>query len=210
MKHFTILRVFLASLSLLPLLCTGCMDLFDDEEVKVKLIYEYEIDGGEYAVFKTEEYTYDTTAVLQFKEVPVREGYTFMGWKYLSEIYPVGADIPLVMKNNITLQALWEENLLEGSGIEIIWNDSLDPDELFKYTVSGDNKNEVTFTAKTGYKKYAWWISNCPTAPKKEAEENIFVWDTSTEVKGTYYVMLMVTDENGDNRASSMIVIVDK
>ena len=209
MKNNKISRLFAAAVFAPLLMFTGCMDLYDDEEVKLTITYE---SGYDSTVLKSETYIYGADVALDFLNKPVRDGYTFTGW--YEPVSNISYAVPsaeseaksIILTKNITLRAEWLENALEGSGINIVWDDEYNDIELFSCVVSGDKGNIVTFTSKTDHEKYSWWLSNKTDV---QSTDKSFVWNTDGEKTGTYYVTLVVSDGT-DSRASSMIVVVNK
>ena len=206
MKHLFLNRkIISAALVSCLVLFAGCMDLFDDEEAKVKIVYETETDDGSYAVLKADEFTFNTTASVSFADIPVRDGYTFAGWKNISEnlIYTAGDDVSFVIKNDLILRAYWEEN---GLDFEIDWSKYEKIQNLLgEPDIVGENNNIVKFTAPTGYSKYEWRIDG-ETQP---VDTNVFEWNTS-EKAGIYLVTLEVTDANGETLATSKNIEISK
>ncbi len=207
MKHLFLNRkIISAALVSCLVLFAGCMDLFDDEEVKLKITYEYETDSGNYAVLKTDEFIFNTTAAVSFADVPLRDGYTFAGWKNISEniTYKTGENVSFVITNDMILRAVWDENELDfdidWSKYEKIKNLIGEPD------IVGDNNNIVKFTAPDSYNKYEWRINGSQQAE----DSNIFEWDTSGEAAGSYLVTLKVTDANGEILVTSKNIEISK
>ena len=143
-------------------------------------------------------------------EIPVRTGYTFLGWTTsttdTSAVTYSAGDKFKIGTASVTLYARWTKNALPGGNITITKNEYSDM-VIFYYELTGTNKNELTFTGANGYSSYTWWIGNSESAVSTEKTYN---WDTSTVLAGTYDVTLIATDSNGSPRSQTMTIVIGK
>ncbi|WP_294429090.1 InlB B-repeat-containing protein [uncultured Treponema sp.] len=158
----------------------------------------------------TKTYAYGSSVTVDFETVPSLDGYTFIGWfdGANNVLYKSSDEVKyFIVTSHVVLRAQWLENSIDGSGIDIIWDDSYSDIELFSCKISGEKGEVLTFTPKQEYESCSWWISN---SQDKKSTDKIFVWNTSEEKAGTYYVTLVASDGSDSYRASSMIVVVHK
>lgn len=102
-------------------------------------------------------------------------------------------------------------NLFDKTEVATAWTDeggiTIDVEyfvdmDLFTYKKSG---NSVTFTATADHTSYTWWISNDSVGNEKS-----YVWDTSVESDGQYYVTLVVTESDSTTKSATLVVNVHK
>lgn len=120
-------------------------------------------------------------ATITAPENPTKEGYSFVEW-----IPEIPSNIP---SEDTTYKVLWEENSI---GIIVQAPVQSDIPNLEKPIISGTT---VTFEVPEEYVSYSWHIDG---VLQDNENAQIFILDTTNLSAKSYYIMLVVTDENNN------------
>ncbi|MCR5724945.1 MAG: InlB B-repeat-containing protein [Treponema sp.] len=201
--------------AILVLCAVGCMDLYDDEEVSTVLPFTVTYSDGaedeEISVPAAGIYETGATVTVSF-EHGERNGYTFLGWldnsgKTYSENGTTSFSMPA---ENVMLIAKWQENAIQGGGIEMEVSTVTDPSRLFAGTPSSAG-SIVTFTCRSGY-TYSWLCEGVPVTVTSGAvdpvlETQTFTWDISSASCGENCITLIAKDDESGTVYSATIYI---
>ena len=92
---------------------TGCVDLFDDNEIKTTLTVRFDKNGGQ-GTMEPQVFKYGETKALSANTF-TNPGYTFLGWSESSsaEIAQWGDKAQFSPSNDVTLFAIWKNTLVK-------------------------------------------------------------------------------------------------
>ena len=116
MKSLKISRLVMIFVSVLPLALTGCMDLYDDEEVPTDFIVTFDGNGGSFIESErtvesyTQEFYFGIKTPLSGNRF-AREGYSFDGWASSenADVALYADKASITVSSDMTLYAVWKQ-----------------------------------------------------------------------------------------------------
>ena len=183
---------------------------FSEEALKGTGTYYLTLDGfggtvnGKYEITLTSSSSeYQTVDLTQY--VPVREGYTFVGWdlngRYVTEI---SADC-FKESDAVTVLATYTKNTFDNDGIVLTLNangGTLDGNEAKKYDYVGGRDSGASMSllpyvpVREGYTFNGW---NTKSDGSGTMEKYIFwrIWDNNEETNKKFDKDTLITEDNG-------------